>query len=139
LAFELGFGADVERLQNPCIDSCDDIHSAIEIGFVDTRFPCVRKATFHSRLAVAHHGNGETHKYFFALAEIFNGVSLAVKLPEVSSLNHGLTPPDKDGAALTGKVRSLGLAVKCVSLPAHSYAWRNNRVWVYWRRPPVAR
>lgn len=139
LAFELGFGADIEGLQNACIDCCDDIHSAVEIGFVNTRFPCVRKASFHSRLAVAHHGDGQTHEYFFALTEICSGVSIAVKLTEISSLDHGLTPPEKDCATLTGKVRLGCLALKCLPPPECSYAWCNNPVWVYWMRPPVAR
>jgi hypothetical protein len=68
LAFELGFGADVERLKNPCINGCDHIHSAVEIGVVNTCFPCVRKAAFYSRLAVTNHGDGKTHEYLFALA-----------------------------------------------------------------------
>jgi hypothetical protein len=88
LAFELGFGADVERLKNPRIDGCNHIHGAVQIDFVNTRFPCVRKAAFHSRLAIAHHGDGKTHEYLFAFAQIFNGVSIAVKPPEISSFNH---------------------------------------------------
>jgi hypothetical protein len=64
----LGFGADVERLKNPGIDSCNDIHGTVQIGFINVCFPCVRKAAFYSRLAVTHHGDGKTHEYLFALA-----------------------------------------------------------------------
>ncbi len=68
LAFELGFGANVKGLQNPRVDGRDDVHSAVEICFVNACFPCVRKAALHSRLAVAHHGHGESHQHFFAFA-----------------------------------------------------------------------
>jgi hypothetical protein len=93
LAFELGFGADVERLQNPCIDSCDDIHGTVQIGFVNACFPCIHKAALHSRLAIAHHGDGKAHEYLFAFTQIVNGVSITVKLPEISPLNHRISPP----------------------------------------------
>ncbi|ETX00956.1 MAG: hypothetical protein ETSY1_09360 [Candidatus Entotheonella factor] len=92
LTFELGFGANVERLQNTCIDGSDHIHSTVQIGFVNTCFPCIRKAAFHSRLTVAHHGNRKAHEDLFTFTQIVNGVSIAVKLPEISSLNHRLSP-----------------------------------------------
>lgn len=90
LAFELGFRADVERLKNPCIDGCNDIHGTVQIGFVNAGFPCVRKAAFYSRLTIAHHSDGKSHKDLFAFTQIINGVSIAVKLTEISSLHHKL-------------------------------------------------
>jgi hypothetical protein len=57
-AFELCFGTDVERLNNPSIYRCHYIHSTIQIRFRNTSLPCVRKASFDSRLAVTYHGYG---------------------------------------------------------------------------------
>jgi hypothetical protein len=93
LAFELGFGADVERLQDPCIDSCDHIHGTVQIGFVNTCFPCVHKAALHSGLTIAHHGDSKAYEYLFAFTQIVNSVSITVKLPEISSLNHRVPSP----------------------------------------------
>lgn len=130
LAFELGFGADVERLNNPCIDGCDDIHSTVEIGFVNACFPCIRKAALYSRLAIAHHGNGKTHEYLFALAKIFDGVSIAIKLSKISPLAHMIPLSYMDGAMLIGKVPLASVAATCSPPPGCSYAWHSSPVWV---------
>ncbi len=91
LTFELCFGANVEGLQNPCIDGRDDVHGTVEIGFVNARFPCVRKASLHSRLAIAHHGNGEAHQHLFALGEVVDGVCIAIELAKISPIAHVLS------------------------------------------------
>jgi hypothetical protein len=78
----------MERLQNARIDSGDDINGTIQIVFIDSRFPCVRKAAFDSRLTVAREGDGEPHKYFFTLAEVRHRVSIAVELAEIGFFAH---------------------------------------------------
>ncbi len=92
LAFELSFGADIERLQNPGIDGGNDIYRTVQIGVINPCFPCVRKAAFHSRLTIANHGDGKAHEDFFAFTQIVDRVSIAIELPEISSLNHGIPP-----------------------------------------------
>jgi hypothetical protein len=89
VALELRFGANVERLHNPGIHRCNDIHGTVQIVFTDAGFPCVRKTAFHSRLAIAHYGDGESHEHFFAFAQITYGVGIAVELTEIGSFRHG--------------------------------------------------
>ncbi len=90
LTFELGFGTEVEGLHDPRIHRGNDIDGAIEIVLSNAGLPCVRKAAFHSGLAVAHQGDGQAHKDCLALAQIGDGVGLTVQLPEISSLAHVL-------------------------------------------------
>ena len=85
---ELSFGTDVERLDNASVHSGDDVHRAIQVCFTDTCLPCIRKTAFHSRLTVAYDRNGETHEDLFALAQIGDGMSIAVELAEISPLTH---------------------------------------------------
>jgi hypothetical protein len=55
--FELCFRTEVKRLNNSSVHCGNQIDGAIKIDFSNTGLPCVRKASFYSRLAVAHHGN----------------------------------------------------------------------------------
>jgi hypothetical protein len=88
VTLELSLRADIERLQNARIDSGDHIDGTIQIVLLDSGFPCVRKAALDSRLTVARKGDGEPHKYFFTLAEVRRGVSIAVKLAEIGFFAH---------------------------------------------------
>jgi len=88
IAFELGFGANVERLDNPCIHGSDNVHRHIYIFLSDAGLPCVRKAPLDSRLTVAHKGYRQTHKDLLALAQIGHCVGVAVELPKISALTH---------------------------------------------------
>jgi hypothetical protein len=87
-ALELSLRADIERLQNARIDSGNHINGTIQIVFIDSGFPCVRKAAFDSRLTVARKGDGEPHKYFFTLAEVRRRVGIAVELAEIGFFAH---------------------------------------------------
>jgi hypothetical protein len=73
----------IERLQNSRIDSGDHIHRRVQFFFGHSRFPCVRKAPFHSRIAEPHHRDGQTHEHFLALAETGHGVRVSVELTKV--------------------------------------------------------
>jgi hypothetical protein len=44
-------------LYNARVYRSDDINGAIQVRFTDPGFPCIRKATLYSRLAVTHHRN----------------------------------------------------------------------------------
>jgi hypothetical protein len=91
-AFELCLGADIERLNNAGVHSGNHIHRAIQVRFRESCLPCVRKASFDSWLAVAHHSHGEPHENFFTLAQIGYSVRITVELPEVSRFAHGCLP-----------------------------------------------
>jgi hypothetical protein len=87
--FELRFGADIERLDDAGIDSGNDIHGTVQVMVGHTGFPCVRKATFDSRLAISDHGNGESHKDLLAFGQIGDAVRVAIELPKVGLVGHG--------------------------------------------------
>jgi hypothetical protein len=97
---ELRLRADIERLQNARIDSGDHINGTIQIVFIDSGFPCVRKAALDSRLTVARKGNGEPHKYFFTLAEVRCRVGITVELAEIGFFAHHVLLAD---TRLTGR------------------------------------
>jgi hypothetical protein len=86
--FELRFGADVERLNNPGVDRRDHVHGAIQVSIGNPGFPCVRKASFDSRLTIAHHGHGQAHEDLLAFAQIGHRMRIAVELPEISPITH---------------------------------------------------
>jgi hypothetical protein len=88
-AFELRFGADIERLNNPSVHCGDDIHCAIQVWVRNSCFPCVRKASFDSRLTVPHHSYGQAHKHLLALAQIRHGMGITVKLSKIGPVTHG--------------------------------------------------
>ncbi len=88
IPFYLGFGAHVERLDNPGVHGGNHVSRTIQICLRDISFPCVRKAPFHSRLTIADHGNGQSHKDFFAFREIWHRMRITVKCAKVGSLTH---------------------------------------------------
>jgi hypothetical protein len=51
----------IERLQNTRVDGRNHIHRRVEFRFSHSRFPCVRKAPLHSRIAQPHHRHGNPH------------------------------------------------------------------------------
>lgn len=82
----------MERLQNAGVNRRNDIYSTVQVVLRDTRFPCVRKAAFDSRLAVTHKGHGEAEKHFLALAQAGYRVRVSIKLAEIRAFTHGLLP-----------------------------------------------
>jgi len=57
----------IQRLQHARVYGGDHIHRRIEIFFGHTRFPCVRKAAIHSRIAKPHHCGREIDEHLLAL------------------------------------------------------------------------
>ena len=51
----------IERLQDARIHRRDHIDRGIQLFFRHPRFPCVRKAPLHSRIAQPHHRYGKPH------------------------------------------------------------------------------
>jgi hypothetical protein len=76
----------IERLQDACIHRGDDIDRRIKFFVGHSRFPCIRKAPFHSRIAEPHHRHGQANEHLFTVGETFDGVSVPIKLAKVSFL-----------------------------------------------------
>ena len=57
----------IERLQNPRIHRGDHIDGGIQLFLRHPRFPCVRKAPIHSRIAQPHHRDRQSHQHLLAL------------------------------------------------------------------------
>jgi hypothetical protein len=76
----------IERLQNSRVHGGDHVHGGVQFFFGHPRFPCVRKAPFHSRIAEAHRRHGQTDEHLLALGETFDGVCITIKSSEVSFL-----------------------------------------------------
>jgi hypothetical protein len=69
----------IQRFQHTCVHRGDHVDRRIQLFFRHSRFPCVRKAAFHSWIAKAHHRDGEADEHLLAFAEAFDGVSIAIK------------------------------------------------------------
>jgi len=78
-------------LQNSRVDGGDYAHRRVQLFFRHSRFPRIREAPIHSRIAEPHHRNGETDEHFLALGEAFDGVRIAVECSEISFF-HCFTP-----------------------------------------------
>ena len=69
----------IQRLQHSRVHRGDHVHRRIELFFRHPRFPCVRKAPIHSRIAQPHHRDGETDEHLLTLGKTLDGVRIAVK------------------------------------------------------------
>jgi hypothetical protein len=76
----------IQGLQNPGVDRRDDIHRRIQLLFGHPRFPCVRKAPVHSRIAKPHHRDGKTDEHFFPFREALRCMSIPVERSKVRFL-----------------------------------------------------
>jgi hypothetical protein len=81
----------IKRLQNSSVHRCDHIHGSVKFFFGHARFPCIRKAAFHSGIAKPQHRHGQSHQHLFALAETGYCVRLPIERPEISFI-HLVTP-----------------------------------------------
>jgi len=77
----------IERFHDPCVNRGDDINRGIEFLLCHPCFPCVRKASFRSGLAVPGHGYGQTEEHLFSIAQAGHAVCLAVKGAEIGSVH----------------------------------------------------
>ena len=73
----------IERLQHAGVHRGDHIHSGIQLFFAYPRFPCVRKASIHSRVAQPHHCNGEADEHLLALGEALDCVGITIECSKV--------------------------------------------------------
>ncbi len=87
---QLRFRTDVERLDNTSINCGDHINCGVEVFLTHASFPCIRKAAFHSRLAIPHHGDREPHQHFLTLAEVGRAMGIAIKLAKISPFTHAV-------------------------------------------------
>ena len=85
----------IQRLQHPGIDRRDYIDSSVQLLFRHPRFPCVRKAAIHSRVAEPHHRDGEADEHLLPLGKTFDGVGITVKSSEVGFLQNSFLPLEK--------------------------------------------
>lgn len=83
----------IERLQNPRIHRRDHIDGSVQFFLRHPRFPCVRKAPIHSRIAQPHHRDSEPHKHLLALAQTLDGVGVAIESSKICFVGcHRLVP-----------------------------------------------
>ena len=81
----------IQRLQHPGVHGGNDINRCIQLFLSHSRFPCVRKAAFHSRIAEPHRRDGEADEHLLAFAKALDGVSVTVEGSKVGFLQ-GLIP-----------------------------------------------
>jgi hypothetical protein len=80
------FDSLIQRLQDACVHRGDDIYCRIQFFVGHSRFPCIRKAPFHSRIAKPHHRHGQADEHFFSIGETFDGMGVPIKLAKISFL-----------------------------------------------------
>jgi drug/metabolite transporter (DMT)-like permease len=80
----------VNALPNSGHDSRGQVKCGVQNFLFDSRFPGVRQAAVHSRLAVAHNGNSKPHQFFLAISEQVGGVRVPIVLAKIRSLAHGI-------------------------------------------------
>jgi hypothetical protein len=77
----------IQRLQHTGIHRGDHVRRSIQFFFGHPCFPCVRKAALHSRIAKAHHRDGESHEHFLTLRQAIDGMCIAVESSEIGFLH----------------------------------------------------
>jgi hypothetical protein len=80
----------IQRLQHSRIHRGDHIHRGIQFFFGHPRFPCVRKASFHSWVAQPHHRNSQANEHLFTIAETFDSVRVTIERAEIGFLQFGI-------------------------------------------------
>jgi hypothetical protein len=76
----------IQRLHDAGVDSGNDVHGRVKVLFAYVRFPCVRKATLYSGLAVASHGHGQSQENLLSLTETRDAVCLTIKSAKIGPL-----------------------------------------------------
>ncbi len=80
----------IERLQHPGVHGGDHVHRRIQFFLGHARFPCVRKAAVHSRIAEPHHRDRQTHQHLLPIGEAGHRMGIPVKLSKVSFVHSKL-------------------------------------------------
>ena len=81
----------IQRLKHARVNGSNDIHRCIEFFLGHARFPCVRKATIHSRIAQPHHRNGEANQHLLSFSETVDRMRITIEGSKIRSLQT-LTP-----------------------------------------------
>jgi hypothetical protein len=89
----------IQRLKNSRVHGCDDIDRRVQLFFGHARFPCVRKAALHSRIAKPHHRHGQAHEHLFAVGEAGYRMRIPVECPKVSFI-HLVAPLANTGRSM---------------------------------------
>jgi len=76
----------IQGLQNTRIYGGDYVNCSIQLFLGHSRFPCVRKAAVHSRIAKPHHRDGETDEHLFPLAQALYCMRVTIKGTKVGFL-----------------------------------------------------
>jgi hypothetical protein len=76
----------IQRLQHARIHCGDHIDGSVQFFLRHARFPCVRKAPVHSRIAKPHHRDGKTDEHFFPFREALHCMSIPVERSKVRFL-----------------------------------------------------
>jgi hypothetical protein len=83
----------IERLKDTRIDCGDHIHRRVEFLFGHSRFPCIRKASFHSGIAQAHDRHRKPDEHFLSFRETFHRMGVTIDLAKIGFLrSHGFVP-----------------------------------------------
>jgi len=101
------FDALIERLQDTRIHRGDDIHGGVQFFVGHSRFPCIRKAPFHSRIAEPHHRHGKTDEHLLAFGKTLNSMGVTIELAKVSFLQNASLLSDSTPVSglESGKIR----------------------------------
>ena len=86
LCFVSLLDALIQRLQNTRVDGRNHIHRRVQFFIRHPRFPCVRKASFDSRVAQSHHRNRQADEHLFAVAETFDSVGITIEGAKIGFL-----------------------------------------------------
>jgi hypothetical protein len=81
----------IERLKYSRVHRGNHIYRRIKFFFRHPRFPCVRKAAVHSRVAKPHHCDGETDEHLLPFRQTFDRVRVAIESSEICFF-HGFAP-----------------------------------------------
>ena len=88
----------IQGLQHSRIHGRNHIDRGVQLFLGHPRFPCVRKAPVHSRIAKAHHRDSEPHEHFLTFAQAFDGMRIAIESSEISFL-HSQSPLLRNSSA----------------------------------------
>lgn len=73
----------IERLHYPRIHRGNYVHRGVQFLLGHSRFPCVRKASVHSRIAEPHHRDGETDEHLLAIGQALDRMRITVKRSKI--------------------------------------------------------
>ena len=79
------FDSLVQRLQDAGIHRRDDIYRRVQFFFPHACFPCIRKASFYSGIAKAHHRHRQTDGHLFSFRKALDGMGITIESSKIRS------------------------------------------------------